>query len=434
MKRWLAIVMLFLLLASEAQAAIGVRMADGALLLDRYGNEIALQAEYMDIIYLGNGYFAAERDGAYALMDADGTELTRPVYNRLQVSDGAILAERNGFWGMLSADGTPLCGFEYSWILPNGEGGCWAMRGELNDNESDMLLLLDETGTETATELQVRRFAREASQGLLAVQPVGEVKFGYCNARGEMVIAAEYEYAGRFHGDIALIVQDGKYGVIDRSGAKVIAAEYDFMEISDGGNCIVAKDTGGAYAFDASGALIAEYPGTDLQIGLAGEKYVLSDAESVRVYDADGVMLHALSPQTAVNPGLDGQLIFSDGAWGESCVFLEGTQAKYQHIYPLGNAGDGAVYACMQVNVVRYVNELLGEIQLSVDMDSARWGAIDADGNRILECLYESVELVDAERLLVQIEGVWQLMDLEGKVYWQSESTQSEEASSASDS
>ena len=105
--------------------------------------------------------------------------------------------------------------------------------------------------------------------------------------------------------------------------------------------------------------------------------------------------------------------------WGEKCVYLSGTHQKYQNLYPLGTSGGEAVYACMEANVGRYVNDLLGEIQLSTDMDSARYGVVDAEGWKLTECIYLSLDFLADDRLLARTEDAWQMIDARGNVLWE---------------
>lgn len=112
------------------------------------------------------------------------------------------------------------------------------------------------------------------------------------------------------------------------------------------------------------------------------------------------------------------QLIISEGAWGEECVYLNGGSRRWQNLYPLGSVGGEAIYACMTANVGRYMNDLLGEVQLSTDMDSARYGVTDSRGEPLLDCNYVSIELLGEDRLLARTEAQWQLIDIEGRVLW----------------
>ena len=68
-----AILLAVILLAGNAQAALCVRMDDGAALLDRDGGEIVSPGTHADIVALGGDLYAAcGEDGLYALMDETG--------------------------------------------------------------------------------------------------------------------------------------------------------------------------------------------------------------------------------------------------------------------------------------------------------------------------------------------------------------------------
>ena len=145
---------------------------------------------------------------------------------------------------------------------------------------------------------------------------------------------------------------------------------------------------------------------------------MVADSEGMRVFDATGAQIAEAGARASVSEGMNGQLILSDGMWGEECVGVLGTQARYQNLYPLGTARGEGVYACMQANAARYVNDLLGEIQLSVDMETARYGIVGADGVQRTPCAYLSIEFLADDRFLTRSEEGWQMIDADGAVYW----------------
>ena len=138
----------------------------------------------------------------------------------------------------------------------------------------------------------------------------------------------------------------------------------------------------------------------------------------MRVYSAGHEMLFELPSSASLYAGIGEDLIVSDGLFGEKCTRIVGTQADYQNIYPLGMLEGRAVYVYMDVFAAKYMNDMLGEIQYSVDMSAARYGVIDSSGEVLLESAYRSVELLPEDRLLVRTEDQWQLIDIRGEVYW----------------
>ena len=419
MKKWISVLLCLLLLCAPASAAVSIRMEDTAVLLDRDGGVLAEAGLYADIVLIGGGFFAAETEGRYALMNDAGACLTDAAFTELRYEDGLILARRDGFWGLLNADGSEKSDFAYSLILPGTSLNCWALKGDPNDMNSDKLYRIDAQGRQHATRLYLRSFSRTPSDGLMSVCLRGESLYGYCNLLGSMVIPAAYEYAGDFVNGLAAVVLEGRYGAIDRSGALVIPAAYDFLEISASGLVIAARDGEGAWVFDLQGSPLAAFEGEDVYIALVGDGYGVVNSEFLFVYDRAGTLILEAPPQSVVTEGLDGQLMISDGMWGEKCVYLSGTYRRYQNLYPLGTAHGEAVYAFMEADVGRYVNDLLGEIQLSTDMDSARYGVVNRDAELLTDCVYLSLGFLADDRFAARTEAAWQMIDASGEVLWQ---------------
>lgn len=435
-RKILLMVLCLALTPLSALAAVSVRLDNGAALLTRDGAVLAPLGVYEDIVDLGGGLFAARPVGekGYALMDDAGTLLTQAHYSDFRSQEGLLLANRDGFWGLLGRDGAELSRFEYTQIVPADGERFWVLRGDANDLESDELHILGADGSEVATGLYLRRMRPDAAEGLLAVLRPGSGLWGYCDAEGEMRIAARFSHAGSFINGRAVVVLEDGYGVIDTEGDLVVAPEYDHLEISPSGFILASKTLWGAWVFDLNGGQLARYEGEEISAALVGDGYCVADGERLRVYAADGSLLAEAGRDAAVSEGVNGQLILADGAWGEKCVRLSGTAGgedqTWQHLYPLGTADGEGIYACMQANSARYINDLLGEIQISMDMESARFGVVDARGVERIPCQYDSIDWIADDRLLTRTGDYWQMLDLQGAVYWTHGVMQTEEPSS----
>lgn len=430
MKRVVLLFLCLLLPLGAARAAVSVRMGDGSLLLGEDGREIVPMGAYSDIVSLGNGLFAAERDGLYALMDARGERLSDMLYSDLRLEDAMLLACRDGLWGLLSAQGEEISAFDYTHIVPDGQGSFWAVKGDTGDLEADELFLLNSEGAQTTSGLFVRRLGDASGDGMLSVLLPETDLWGYCDIRGAMVISTAYSHAGRFISGRAAVVKDGRWGAINALGAIIVPAEYDYLEIAEAGFILAARTGEGVWLMDLDGATLAFHEGEETFAAPVGNAYILYDGLELHLCGADGNILETISREGSVYEGLNGQWIIADGAWGEECVYLSGTNEKWQNLYPLGLAEGEALYACMQVPAARVVNDLLGEIQLAVDMESARYGVVNADGEALIPCEYERVEYLGNGRLLMVSDGLWQMADPSGKVYWSYTAKQSEEPSS----
>ncbi|GEM_PF-2298677 len=70
-------------------------------------------------------------------------------------------------------------------------------------------------------------FASKYSEGLAVVEK--DLKFGYIDSTGQMVIDYKYYDAGPFINGIAYAAKDGKYGYIDKNGQFIIEPQFDLV-------------------------------------------------------------------------------------------------------------------------------------------------------------------------------------------------------------
>lgn len=413
----------------RATAAVSVRLEEDALLLDESGSVIVPVGTYADIVRLDDERFAAGSQDGYALMDAQGRLLTGMDYDELRIAGGMIAARSEQGWQLMDRAGTPAGAQYYTSIVAADDGGFWALRPDEYGTEAQQLWIIGADGSARATGLMLQHMDDRAGDGLIAVADAKTGLWGYVDSEGAMAVPAVYSHAGCFVSGCAPVVQEGRYGALNTGGELCVPAEYDFLQVSPSGFILAAAYGRGVYVFGTDGDMTASYEGGDLFGMLAGDGYAVAAADQLQVYNAKGEIIARDSGSAAVYNGLSGQVIISDGAWGEKCVYLSGTEEYWQNIYPLGMAGGKPVYACMEANVARYMNDMLGEIQIAVDMDSVRYGVIGAGGTVLIDCDYRSIEYLTDDRLLVRTRDQWLMIDTRGSVYWAIGAIPSEEAS-----
>ena len=64
--------------------------------------------------------------------------------------------------------------------------------------------------------------------GLVAIKQ--DTKYGFINAKGEIVIAPEYEEVTDFHLNLAAFRLNDKWGIIDTNGKVIVAAQFDRID------------------------------------------------------------------------------------------------------------------------------------------------------------------------------------------------------------
>ena len=319
--------------------------------------------------------------------------------------------------GLLNKKGKEISEFKYSFITPDESGDCWALHGNPNSTMGMNLVMLKDGKEEKDTGIRLLALGKEPYQGLLSARNTAGL-YGYINLNGEMAIEAKYQYTGDFVNGCAVVVENDQFGIIDISGSLIVKNEFDFIDISEYGYIIAAQSGEKVAVFDMQGNLLDEYFGENISIALVGRYYTVCDEVSLRIYSDNHRLLYEKPPYSAVYQGVGDQLIFSDGVFGENCVRILGTQNVYQNVYPLGMINGEAVYGYISVNAVKSENHTLNEIQYSLDMSTLRYGAINSKGEILLDSRYLSLELLDEDRLLVQTEDEWQMIDILGNVYW----------------
>ena len=405
-----------LLLCANAFAAVSVRMDDGALLLENGGEAIVEYGAYADIVPLGGGLFAAGDAGAYYLMDDRGGIISDRTYDRIRRCGSVLAAEAGGMMGLVDTDGTQLSEFKYEYITADESGIYWALADE-GDTAGMQLYILKNDMRETACGIRLLSIGENPYAGLLSVKDANGL-YGYIDRSGNMAIAAQYRYAGDFIGGCAVVSVNGKFAAINTSGEYIIPAEYDFMHVSEQGYIIAAQTSRRVAVFDMQGRLIDEYFGENISVAPVGSAYAVCDDISMRVYSAQHEMLLEAPPHASVYAGLGDDLIVSDGTFGEDETRIWGSEAGFQNIRPLGVLDGENIYAVMQLDAVKYENHMLGEIQYSLDISSVRYGAINSEGEILLQPVYLHMETAGEDRLIVKTENQWQLIDISGRIYW----------------
>lgn len=97
--------------------------------------------------------------------------------------------------------------------------------------------------------------ATRMRQGLIAVKQGG--KWGYANAQGQVVIAADYAFADEFNDGFAVISDGERDGYVDKAGQVVIPLSFERAASFSGGRGRIMAD-GQWYYIDAQGNVISE--------------------------------------------------------------------------------------------------------------------------------------------------------------------------------
>ena len=211
---------------------------------------------------------------------------------------------------------------------------------------------------------------------------------------------------------IVIIEEETGCGAADGEGKLLIPCVYDFAEA--GNKLIIAKDAEGVYAFDQEGRERFSLSDADAKICLAWDGFCVINETGVSVYDGDFQKTAFYEDCDFVWEGVCGHLILCDGNWGEKCVFLSNNnETRRQSITPFSEN----TYRYAEMPAANYYDDLLEEIRTSADLSMARYGLLDAEGEVLLEAVYEELRPVDGDCLEARTDGVWQRIDFSGAPY-----------------
>ncbi|MCS7076882.1 MAG: WG repeat-containing protein [Bacteroidia bacterium] len=204
------------------------------------------------------------------------------------------------------------------------------------------------------------------------------LKWGYSNSKKEMVIPCQYDHAGFFEGNFAIVKKKGKFGVINKQGTEIIPFSYGYDNIEKKfGYFIVEKRDDSFTSFDG----IIPPP---LPMGLHD---TLGNLIAPCEYDQIGYL-----------QGISGGIFFS----GMALV-------KKNNLYGFINLKGREIIPCQYTGASVFMSGF-AEVKLN-----QKWGVIDTLGKVVIPIEYENINIKSgfAE---VSLNKKWGLMDMTGKV------------------
>lgn len=400
----LALVLLMLSVA-QAQDVYVIEAPGFAALTDAQG-DIILHDASADAIFevVPDRLYAVGRAGDYGLFDAEGQGVGDGRYEMLEAHKDAVLFRRNGRFGAMDLNSNVLIEPEWAQLTCAGEGKYLALQGDLYDDQPDELISLsadragEPTGSFTANGLHAFSEDRMAF-----MQSDGQ--YGYVDGDGRQVVPPQWRYAGAFSGGLAIVSGDGGMGLIDAGGGIVLDPAYAWVQRGEGFFAAL-RSNGQLDVYAENGAALTLSLDSVEEVEVCGSYVVARRGDRALVYDGQGRRVCEADRAALFRPGLNGQLIIFDGAWGEACERVmnpDGSAATgfYQRLLPLC----GGRYAFMTF--------VPGD---SWGGDSARCGLLSDDGRELLPAQYLDILPAGADRLVLVTGDAVRFADLDGNI------------------
>lgn len=425
MTRSLMMILAILFLSvCSAEELLCINGQDFAALLKQDGEEVIAPGFYDDVFCVVPGElyaagFSIGDEMLYDLCDTDGNIIGDQPRNMFDASGNAVVFRQGSMFGAVGADGEELIQPVYTQLVGNGADGFYGFVSDPNDDHSDEILLIDSSGEMRSTGIFSAEGLSEPVDGRMPFRSPDTEKYGYLDTHGNVAVNAELDYADTFQNGMARAAREGLFGVISPSGEWLVPPKYRYIEI---GAKIILGVQGREVCVVWDAATCAELFRLESSCNkatLAGDRIVIDDGASVRVYKSDGVLLLEADASATVTVGAKDQLILADGDWGSVCTAVmnddgTGLQRRDQHVLVL----DDSRYAFMTMDVAMYNSQALGEKRYSCDYDSIRYGMMDQNGVEILPAEYFEIVRVGNGRYLTTALDGYRVVNEHGEVIW----------------
>ncbi|MBR0368994.1 MAG: WG repeat-containing protein [Clostridia bacterium] len=407
-----AVLALMLMAGAQAQSLYAVQAAGVAAVVDGDGVEI-IRDEAADSAFavVPDALFALGTVGGYGLYDAAGKRVNAERYDMLEAAEGAVLYRQNGLCGAMDDRGGALIPPEWAQLTCAGEGAFLALEGDIYDDLPDEMICVTPDGARLTTGSFTADGLHPFRDGRMPFM-LSDGQYGYVDGQGRQVIPPQWRWAGPFSDGVAIVSDGRDMGLIDAQGEVVVSPRYAWMRRGEG--FIVGLDDEGrvdVYSADGSGPRFT-WSGVADAAEVCGAYIVVWSGDKALLLDAVGTCLREGPAGTLYTPGLDGQVIVSEGEWGEACQYVmnpdgSAASASYQYILPLC----GGRYAFMTFE--RKASEYAWS-QADWDYDNARWGLLSEDGRALLDAAYDEILPAGDDRLVLATGDAVIFTDLDG--------------------
>jgi hypothetical protein len=166
------------------------------------------------------GLARIRRGGLWGFVDATGTEVLPPRYDRAEAfSEGLALVEESGLRAYVDAAGRRVVPANVESSGSFSQGRAWMKWGP------DQVGFIDASGARVG---EARwRAAQDFREGVAWVQDPNTGRWGLIGLDGAVVLRPTWEDPGIFAEGLARVSQQGKYGFVDTRGRVVVPLRFE---------------------------------------------------------------------------------------------------------------------------------------------------------------------------------------------------------------
>lgn len=295
------------------------------------------------------------KDGKYGLIDFEGKEITKPIYDELEglpYKEGELLVKQNEKYGVINIKGNNLVDIEYETITVDGYF--------TNENQY------------------------KNAGYIVSIKTEEGYRYGYIKNDGKEIAKPQYNELSRITGikddeNIYLLgSKNGQYG-ISKNGEDIIQNAYQSIRYDEVNNVFVIEKSK-KYG-------IANIEGKELvplnynQIDITGMYIYAQNDQGITVYDSQGTQANMNANIAILNTSNENYKIKIDNENG----------SKYSIIDK-----DGKELTKETYNYIEY----LYDNYFIASKDTGKLGVIDEKGNIKVELKYSSLQEIQGTKLL----------------------------------
>lgn len=292
-----------------------------------------------------------EKDGKYGLIDFDGEEITKNIYDtieNLQSTEGKFLVAQDGKYGVININGVTLVEIEYDQVSSDEyyEDGNYAKSGFIVSNTTE--------------------------EGY---------RYGYINYKGKKILDVEYNEIIRVDNseeEILIVSENGQYGLY-KNNKEIIEPQYQSIIYEDDNILIVQKNQNyGVMNLDGDIIIDIKYSSVEKN----GIYIYAKNSEENAVYDVTGNKI--------------------DISFNKTVYEVDNTD--YRIVTVLNN--EKIYYGIENSNGTTLVNTLYSYIEYLFEdyfiakNEDGQLGVINANGKEMINLEYELVQKIKDKNIL----------------------------------
>lgn len=295
------------------------------------------------------------KDGKYGLIDFEGKEITKPIYDELEglpYKEGELLVKQNEKYGVINIKGNNLVDIEYETITVDGYF--------TNENQY------------------------KNAGYIVSIKTEEGYRYGYIKNDGKEIAKPQYNELSRITGikddeNIYLLgSKNGQYG-ISKNGEDIIQNAYQSIRYDEVNNVFVIEKSKKYGIANIEGKEIV--PLNYSQIDITGMYIYAQNDQGITVYDSQGTQVNMNANIAILNTSNENYKIKIDNENG----------SKYSIIDKEGKELTKETY-----NYIEY----LYDNYFIASKDTGKLGVIDEKGNIKVELKYSSLQEIQGTKLL----------------------------------